>query len=116
MGLSAKRYDGAGEVEGSVVYLARVDAWVVTLGKCSTEREARRGQRQKLYADTRVNIPGLPMNQLSGSERVFVQHCVVDWMTFKEGEEMTHLEQVLSSSERYPHVDGRKSGSIFAMS
>lgn len=39
-------------MEGSILWLACVDAWVATLVKCLTKWEMRRVQVQELYADT----------------------------------------------------------------
>lgn len=53
LGLSVRTRDGAGWVERSIVWLVRVVAWVATVVRCLTEREAREGQRQKLYVGIR---------------------------------------------------------------
>lgn len=52
LGFIASSHAGAVEVERSIVWVARVDACVVTVSICLTQREAQGGQREKFYADT----------------------------------------------------------------
>lgn len=68
------RLDGDGvEVEGSIVWLARFDAWLVTVVRCLIERKQSGGQKQKLYADTQGKILELAIAQLTESSQVIVQ-------------------------------------------
>lgn len=56
LGFIAKIHSDAGEVERSIFWLARFDAWVAAVAIISTEQEASQGQRGKLYVDTRGNM------------------------------------------------------------
>lgn len=44
---SVKRCNCSGEVEGSVVWLSRIDAWLGTVVRCLTERVTKISQQQK---------------------------------------------------------------------
>lgn len=52
LGFTERGVDGAGEVEGSVIRLAMVHAWVAAVVKCLAEQETWGGQGQKMYAGT----------------------------------------------------------------
>ena len=40
------------EMQSIVLWVARLDAWILTVVKCMSTEESRGGQRQKLYVDT----------------------------------------------------------------
>lgn len=68
----ANRCDKGGKVEESIVWLGRVGAWIATVVKCSTYREAREDQTHKFYADTQGIMREVSMVRLNESVRVFL--------------------------------------------
>lgn len=59
-----------GEVERSMVWLTRVDAWLVFVVGSLTEQESGGGQQQNLYADKQRRMLELAMVQLTGNKQV----------------------------------------------
>lgn len=60
-------------LNGSIVRLARLNAWMATIVTSLTERHEG-GHRPKLYEDTYRRTVRGPMNQLIGSLRVSVEY------------------------------------------
>lgn len=99
-----------------IVYLALVDAWVATVARCSTDREARGGQTQVVYADIPEKVLKLALKQRNENVIMLVRHRVRDEMLSGYSAGMTHFVEVPSTSERYVGVDWKHSWNRFASS
>lgn len=100
--------DGAREVKGSTVWLARGSAWVSTVRISLTEQEVRGGQRHRWYANIRGTMLKLVMEQLLKNFSVFVQHWAGDEEAAEQNREMTHLIEIPSTNQRYLFMDGKR--------
>lgn len=60
-------------MEGSRVWLARVDASLATVMRCVTEQEAGDGQQPNLYGYRQGNNLDIEIGQLTGNLQIFVQ-------------------------------------------
>ena len=76
-----------GEVEGekekpesTILQLARLDAWVMTVLKCRVAEETRVGKRQREYIETFKELLPIAMGQLSGE--------LYDWVEAWEPEDL----------------------------
>lgn len=67
--------DGKGDrlVEVSILSPARLDACIETVEECFSERETRRGHREKRYADTTGWNMRVVVEQIFRHIRVFVE-------------------------------------------
>lgn len=90
---------GAGKDEGSIVSPARGEALIATLNRCLREQDARKCQRQKLYAETQGKKLQLAMKQMIGNVRVLLQHELGGKVMYTQDREMNHLAEVPLSSE-----------------
>lgn len=77
MSYTARSCVDAGEIEGSIVCLARVDAWVADVVRRLMEWEIRRGRKQKPYADTHGRMLELSVERLIRNIGVLVLHWAV---------------------------------------
>ena len=53
--------------ESTVLQLARMDAWMMTVRKCMVAEETRGGKRQRKYIDTFKELLPIAMGQLAGA-------------------------------------------------
>lgn len=83
LGYDPKREDGS-YVHGTIMSIARLDAWVATVVLCLVEREKRGGQRQKEYADTFGRMLETATKQVIGNIGEFVKHWSWDEVTVEE--------------------------------
>jgi len=67
--------------ESTILQLARLDAWVMTVLKCMVAEETRGGHRQREYIDTFKELLPIAMGQLSGE--------LYDWVEAWEPEDLT---------------------------
>lgn len=75
-GVEPKEDGEGGEVDGSIVGLHRVGAWMAAVVRCLTERETCGCQLQKLYTETKGITLELSMAQLTGKVQVLMQYWV----------------------------------------
>lgn len=113
LGFSARSSDGAEIVERPIVKTAQVESRVSFVARVIIEREAWGGQRQKLYADRRVKILELVLEQLIAKTRVFAQHWAGYLLISGENGKNTDLMEAPSTSEMYLCLGGNITGIHF---
>lgn len=69
-------------VEGSIVQVARLDAWIATVATCLIERERRGYHRQKIYADTYKSRETAAIRQVVGRASSFLKSRHTDKIYF----------------------------------
>ena len=92
-------------VETSILLLARLDAWIMTVLVCSTTEGLKGGLRQKVYNETFEKYLSLATSQIIKSLYMFVQN----W----EPEDLKFAPLAPSDSTTTDDGDGRDLDSIF---
>ena len=64
---------GGEELETSMLSLARLDAWIMTVLKCLGSEEDRGGNRQRTYGETFMEFLPMAMEQIIASLYQFVE-------------------------------------------
>lgn len=102
---SKRSHNGAGDIEGSIVWIARIEACVTTAVRCLTKQVTQGDQRQMFCENTHREMLELAMQQLIGIVGLFRQHRAGNEVILEEDEQTTHLEQIPSTCERHPRAD-----------
>lgn len=116
LGLGGNSRDDAKEVERSIVWMSRFNAWVTMAVRYLTKLETLGCGTQKLYADKQGNLLKLVVKLLTEVVRVSVQHGAENELIYGHGRVMNYLVEVPLSDEKYLGVDGTTFGIRSAMS
>lgn len=98
--------DGEKEIpESTILQLARLDAWIMTVLKCMVVTEIRGGQSQKIYMDTFQEFLPIAMGQLSEALYDWVDEWEPEDLTAPtEADTMSMTDDIITSVERKERV------------
>lgn len=104
-----KKQEGEDEdmMDSTIVLLARVDAWIMTVVSCTADEQNRGGRRQRLYVETFEKFLPISMDQITKAMYRFVMDWEPDDLTIEKTSVFEEAQEAETPEEK---VFGRKYG------